>query len=163
MTEVAEMKPHMNIAVIMLAGSWLSGTACFSRLNREGPDVTCSDLQNGAVNACSEGIIASCGNGSRVTYEVCDDMDACEAIWQTKGAYSCRQGADGGTGGHQTGGAGGSAAGAGGSSGTAACGIAWPSHACAACVQQLCCAPTLACAASPKCAACSIPRSALRS
>lgn len=63
--------------------------AC-SVLNREGPNVTCSDLQSGAINACSEGIIATCGNGA-VHWTVCDDKAACEASWQTVDNYRCTE------------------------------------------------------------------------
>jgi hypothetical protein len=38
-------------------------TGC-SIFNREGPTVTCADLQNGVVNACKDGIIASCAGGA---------------------------------------------------------------------------------------------------
>jgi hypothetical protein len=49
--------------------------ASCSSLNREGPLVTCADLQDGKTNACKEGIIASCKDGSTVTYEVCTSLD----------------------------------------------------------------------------------------
>lgn len=63
--------------------------AC-SLLNREGPDVSCADLQNGAANACADGIIATCSNGT-VSYKVCDEKSACSAPWQTSGRYRCTE------------------------------------------------------------------------
>lgn len=63
--------------------------AC-SLLNREGPDVSCTDLHYGAANACSDGIIATCVDGA-VRYKVCDDKSACEGSWQSAGAYRCEQ------------------------------------------------------------------------
>jgi hypothetical protein len=78
-------------------------TGC-SLLNREGPTDTCATLQNGAVNACKDGILATCMSGA-VHYTVCDDKGACDQSWQTTGAYRCSQGepspgkgADGGPG-----------------------------------------------------------------
>jgi len=93
---------------------WQGG--CLSWANREGPTVTCADLGEGATNACSDGIIARCSAG-RMTYEVCDDKDACDAFWQQQGRFQCEQGSVGGSGGAGTGGTGGAnASGAGGSS-----------------------------------------------
>jgi hypothetical protein len=59
-----------------------------SLLNREGPDVTCADLKNGATNACSDGITATCLSG-QIVYEVCQDEMVCKASWQTIGRYRC--------------------------------------------------------------------------
>lgn len=71
----------------------LAGPGC-SLTNRSGPDVTCADLQGG-VNACADGIIASCLDGALV-YEVCTEErydvapeDLCGGSWQIDGAYSC--------------------------------------------------------------------------
>lgn len=71
-------------------------TVACSSLNREGPNVTCADLQGGAINACQQGIIASCRDGKKVTYQVCTNdvgdttaEQLCSASWQTKGAYKC--------------------------------------------------------------------------
>lgn len=61
-------------------------TGC-SVLNREGPAVTCDDLHYGAINACQDGIIASCLHG-KVTYTLCDS-DACDESFQVPGAYRC--------------------------------------------------------------------------
>jgi len=90
----------------------VAGLAGCSMLNREGPDVTCADLQNGVVNACEEGIIATCVAGE-VRFEVCSDKEACDGTWQEQGAYRCEEGdaiptpsATGGSGGG-TGGSGG--------------------------------------------------------
>lgn len=70
--------------------SFVVATAC-SVLNRQGPDVTCAQLDNGAQNACEEGIIATCTDGA-VHYDVCDDEKACAASWQMEGAYRCSLG-----------------------------------------------------------------------
>lgn len=63
-----------------------------SQFNREGPDVTCGDLDSGATNACREGIIARCPDGERVTYEVCEEETICEEPWQDPGLFRCVQG-----------------------------------------------------------------------
>lgn len=75
-------------SVLLLAVAIVVG-AC-SILNREGPDASCADLQNGAANACADGIIAMCTNGT-VTYKVCDEKSACSAPWQTSGRYRCTE------------------------------------------------------------------------
>jgi hypothetical protein len=67
----------------------LLASAC-SLLNRDGPDASCADLQNGAANACADGIIATCSNGS-ITYKVCNEKSACSAPWQTAGRYRCTE------------------------------------------------------------------------
>lgn len=72
-----------TVAVLFLVA------AC-SLINREGPDVSCADLQNGATNACADGIIATCTGGS-VTYKVCEQRSACSAPWQTSGRYRCTE------------------------------------------------------------------------
>ncbi len=88
--------------------------AACSMLNREGPDVTCADLSDGATNACADGIIATCSAGE-VRWRVCDDEKACEQSWQVEGQYRCKDsdlvpdptGGSGGSGGSgATGGAG---------------------------------------------------------
>lgn len=70
-----------------LAG--LSATCSLS--NKEGPDVTCADLLCGQVNACSEGIIASCADGVTVKWHVCTEnaADICGEEWQKPGQYKC--------------------------------------------------------------------------
>ena len=73
----------------LLALLALGGTAC-SLLNREGLDVTCEQLGNGARNACRDGIITSCIEGE-VTYRVCEEEKVCEETWQAKNAFKCRQ------------------------------------------------------------------------
>lgn len=77
-----------------------------SFLNRFGPEVDCEDLQNGAINACKDGIIASCSDGENVTFQVCDEeiddvsaSDICEAPWQFDGAFRCAPDGTGGAGG----------------------------------------------------------------
>lgn len=73
--------------------------ASCSSLNREGPPVTCADLNGGAVNACQQGIIASCKDGKTVTYQVCTDGtnpdQVCGDTWQVKGRYQCTQSSTG--------------------------------------------------------------------
>lgn len=96
------------VTLVLLAG------AC-SLLNRDGPDASCADLQNGATNACADGIIATCSSGT-VSYKVCDEKSACSAPWQTSGRYRCKEtepapiltasGGDGGPGGQIDGGPG---------------------------------------------------------
>lgn len=71
-----------GLVVLLLVGC--------STLNREGPDVTCTDLDNGAENACADGIIATCQGGA-VRWSVCEQASACEAAWQTVGRYRCAQ------------------------------------------------------------------------
>jgi hypothetical protein len=106
--------------------------------NREGPAVTCADLDCGRINACAEGIIAQCADGQTVRYHVCSSTDdeLCEEDWQVPGQYRCTEyhtecegcrplspgcAADGGAGGSGAAGAGGSGgsatAGAGGAGG----------------------------------------------
>lgn len=84
---LVDMRRLAGFAVLLISGQL--ALAC-SSLNRSGPDVTCVDLQNGAENACSEGIIATCSAG-RVDWAVCGDKGACEAAWQTGGRYRCAQ------------------------------------------------------------------------
>jgi hypothetical protein len=69
--------------------------AC-SSLNREGPLVSCTELDAGAINACDDGIIASCSDGKNVTYRVCTEdvngtsaKDLCGEAWQQAGMYRC--------------------------------------------------------------------------
>ena len=90
--------------------------AC-SVFNREGPTETCADLNNGQSNACKEGIIASCVAG-KMTYEVCTDDNACDAIWQKAGQYRCGPTGSSGSGGAGTGGSGGAGTGGSGGAGT---------------------------------------------
>ncbi len=86
----------------MTGRSWalllLGAVSACSVLNREGPDVSCSDLDNGGKNACQDGIIATCVNGT-VKYEVCDSKDACGESWQVAYHYQCDQSGSGGSGG----------------------------------------------------------------
>jgi hypothetical protein len=74
----------------VLASSALAAAVGCSLYNREGPDDTCQNLLWGAINACKEGIIATCRNGA-MGWNVCDSKDACEASWQTLGAYRCAE------------------------------------------------------------------------
>ena len=74
---------HPKLLLLVLA------TAC-SLANREGPEATCADLESGAVNACQEGIIATCKSAT-MRYEVCDDKAACSAAWQEPGKFRCNQ------------------------------------------------------------------------
>lgn len=114
----------LAVLTLLLAGC--------SILNREGPDVTCADLNNGAKNACEDDIIATCVDG-KVTFEVCD-VGACSETWQTDGKFRCSQddpapdlqgtggtGGSGGTGGAAGGGTGGGTGGSGGCDPTGPC------------------------------------------
>lgn len=99
--------------------------AC-SMLNREGPNVTCADLGDGATNACADGIIATCSAGE-MRWRVCEDEKACEQSWQVDGGFRCAEsdpvpspGPSGGSGGGA--GAGGSGGGSGGNAGNAGTG-----------------------------------------
>ncbi len=80
--------------LLLLLAALLVPFGC-SLLNRHGPEVDCGDLQDGAVNACSDGIIASCVDGD-IKYRVCEEDiqgvsadDICEASWQEEGAFKC--------------------------------------------------------------------------
>lgn len=84
------------LTAYLLLGVALLCVPCCSEFNREGPLVTCEDLKGGAINACKDGIIASCLDGKEVTYEVCTDdvgetaaEDLCDASWQSTDAYQC--------------------------------------------------------------------------
>lgn len=59
--------------------------------NHEGPDVSCEDLQCGKINACRDGIIASCADGKTVKFHVCLDtaQDICDEEWQVGGQFKC--------------------------------------------------------------------------
>jgi hypothetical protein len=87
---------RMVWAGLLLAA--LQGACSLS--NREGPDVSCADLQNGRYNACREGIIAYCKDGVTVKYKVCtedfeegnetvDADEICEVYWQVEGEFRC--------------------------------------------------------------------------
>ncbi len=108
-------------------------SAC-SVLNREGPDVTCADLRAGEINACEDGIIAACDDGSHVSYRVCDSKDTCGESWQVDGLYRCEE--------------------------SVVCGMTinfWPDDdkelnaSCRACLMKKCCVQTRSCAASGDC------------
>jgi len=120
-------------------------TSC-SYFNREGPDVTCADLDNGRINACQDGIIATCHDG-RVNYQVCTEAvggvepnDLCGAAWQQQGAYSCGQGAAGTGGAAGSGGSAGTGGTSGGTGGTSGSGGAGCTKDClgGACVDGQC-------------------------
>lgn len=139
-------------------------TISCSLLNREGPDVSCADLDNGAQNACKEGIIATCTN-STVVYKVCDDKNVCEASWQSAGEYRCTESETlpvlevsgaGGTGGIAgTGGTGGSSQSSGGSGGGGkTCGFTIATASCASCVQANCCTIAVTCSQNADCVSC---------
>jgi hypothetical protein len=86
MTRVA---PIVLMASLLAAPLWLA-PGC-SLQNRDGPVVTCADLECGRINACQDGIIAQCLDGETVRYVVCDDGndEICEEKWQTPDAYRC--------------------------------------------------------------------------
>jgi hypothetical protein len=75
--------PLLLLALVVAATCSLS--------NQVGPDVTCADLKCGQVNACQEGIIASCADGKTLKFHVCDEngQDICEEDWQRPGQYRC--------------------------------------------------------------------------
>jgi len=95
---------------ILFTAALLAGGCSF--LNRQGPSSTCSDLQNGAINACQSGIIANCSNG-KMSYEVCDDSGACGQSWQVPAHYRCNQDAEPQGVGSSSGGSSGSSSGGG--------------------------------------------------
>jgi hypothetical protein len=61
--------------------------------NKEGPAVTCADLQCGKLNDCHDGIIASCLDGKTMKYYVCyeNGQDICDEEWQIRGQYRCEE------------------------------------------------------------------------
>ena len=137
-------------AALTILPSVLLVVAC-SAFNREGPIVTCAALDGGAINACKDGIIASCADGKKITYQVCtgdEGADTCESKWQTKGAFTCEQpraNAEGPTGA---------------SSGGTSCLPAGNSR-CASCLQSQCHTAYTACALDTTCATtCKGPQSA---
>jgi hypothetical protein len=81
------MRAALHIAAFALFA--LAASASCSLSNREGPEVTCADLECGRVNACEEGIIAQCVDGVTVRYHACATAEICEATWQVPGAYKC--------------------------------------------------------------------------
>jgi hypothetical protein len=99
--DVAATRPRHSVPGVPRAaasGLLVLAAVCggCSIFNREGPDVSCGDLGNGASNACENGIIASCADGQQITYEVCTNeidgvaaMDLCGASWQASGAFRC--------------------------------------------------------------------------
>ena len=89
MTRLAQA---VSIAVLAGALSFGLATSC-SLQNREGPDVSCADLDCGRLNACAEGIIAQCADGQTVRFHVCSayDKDVCEQPWQIPGQYRCTE------------------------------------------------------------------------
>lgn len=115
-------------ALLVVLVAFVTFASC-SMFNREGPDVSCADLEDGRINACADGIIATCVN-RRVVYEVCTEGvggvepdELCDANWQERGAYRCARsagvtgGAAGSAGATGSGGRGG-ASGSGGTGGT---------------------------------------------
>ena len=83
------MRARRALAGLLALGLGLTATCSLS--NKEGPDVTCADLQCGRVNACSEGIIASCSDGKTMKWHVCTDTakDICGEDWQKPDQYKC--------------------------------------------------------------------------
>lgn len=84
------------LTAVLALTALVSAAAC-SMLNREGPTTSCADLKAGTINACKEGIIATCAtNGTKVEYNVCtEDIGTtsaekiCEANWQVPGKFQC--------------------------------------------------------------------------
>jgi hypothetical protein len=133
------MRIQSALSKILCLSAGLALVVACSGLNREGPDVSCNELQGGAVNACKDGIIASCKDGKTVTFEVCTNSDgdkACEASWQTKGAYTCTQGSSSGSGNSNT--------------GTLAC-FGAQSSACSSCLRTTCPTDYGACVSDSTC------------
>ena len=86
------MSAAKRAAAIALSLFTLLVTASTCSLgNKEGPDVTCESLQCGKINACREGIIASCADGETVKFHVClsTGEDICEEDWQVSGQFKC--------------------------------------------------------------------------
>ena len=142
-----QMRRRPNITKQLLLLAVLYVGAC-SILNRDGPEVTCADLDNGAFNACKEGVIATCANG-QIEYEGCSSDKACEATFQEAGRYRCALTDDIPVGTTSS-----SNATGGGTEGTPACGYNFASPACATCVEQSCCAEALACTDDDQCDDC---------
>ncbi len=106
------MTTFSNLIRATLGSLFFVASVSCSLLNRVGPDVTCSDLENGLVNACTGSVIASCPDGQSVSFEVCDTSffggaDVCAAPWQVPGSYRCADGAGGMAGSGGMGGVGG--------------------------------------------------------
>jgi len=149
------MSPRALIIVLVLVFA-----AC-SMFNRTGPSDTCAALQNGTVNACHDGILATCV-GSQIVYKVCDDSSACEQSWQAAGAYKCAQTdppfvppmmpSGGSSGGARTSSSGGSSGGALATCGTSS--LTVNTAACAQCVESGCCGIGGRCGSDPGCQAC---------
>ncbi|MBI4700020.1 MAG: hypothetical protein HY744_02450 [Deltaproteobacteria bacterium] len=84
--------PRTRAALFALTAAF-AAAGC-SVFNREGPDVDCADLVDDdglRTSACEDGIIASCPDGKRVKYKICDSPSACEKSWQTAGLYRCEE------------------------------------------------------------------------
>jgi cysteine-rich repeat protein len=77
-----------TLLLLLMSAASLGSLGGCSELNREGPLVSCEQLGGGRLNACQDGIIATCESGE-VRYQVCPDAKACEASWQSGGAYRC--------------------------------------------------------------------------
>lgn len=78
------------VFALSIAALCVAAPTC-STGNHEGPDLTCQDLQCGRINACNDGIIASCLDGKTVKWHVCFDnaRDICDEDWQKPGQYKC--------------------------------------------------------------------------
>ena len=83
------VRRRVALALVGLA----AGASTCSLGNHEGPNVTCEDLQCGRINACLDGIIASCADGKTVLFHVCLEgaTEICDEPWQVDGAYKCDQ------------------------------------------------------------------------
>ncbi len=81
---------RLALLALVAAPPALLAPSC-SLQNQEGPDVTCADLDCGRINACEEGIIAQCVDGTTVKYHVCRSSgeDICDEDWQTPGQFKC--------------------------------------------------------------------------
>jgi hypothetical protein len=90
MSIASARKVFLSALALLALGAAVS--TC-SLSNQEGPLVTCEDLECGRLNACKDGIIASCLDGKTVKYFVCypNGLDICEEEWQIEGQYRCEE------------------------------------------------------------------------
>jgi hypothetical protein len=83
------MNPRACVAALLLFVPSVWWASACSLRNREGPDVTCADLECGRINACKDGIIAQCVDQQTVLFHACPEGDTCGEDWQIDGEYRC--------------------------------------------------------------------------
>ena len=132
-TATRPVVPRVMVSALAIGCVLAASPSCSSE-NREGPDVTCADLGDGAWNACRDGIIASCSDG-KVRYEVCEERDWCEVSYQYPGAYVCNRKDEV-------------------ENPIAVCGLAIKRPTCAACLEQNCCKLAQECVSDQTCSEC---------